>query len=86
MQKRVFKRTILALLIVNSSVTAANAVRLCKDVPLRGKPACPVGASPVCVGPVHCLTSQFPAISYQACEAWTCKVPAESSKAATPKQ
>ena len=75
-----------ALLAIGASTTAAGAMRLCKDVAARGKPNCSAGMAAVCTAPVHCLTSQFPAVGYRLCEAWACKTVADPPKDEPPKQ
>ena len=71
-----------------ASLVDAVAMPLCKDVPARGKPSCPANESAVCATNVRCLTSQFPAVTYNLCERWICQSasPPAKTTSQTPRQ
>ena len=77
-------RGLLALLPLAALVTGAGASPLCKDVAVRGKPPCPPETTAVCTTRTYCLTSQFPVVGYQVCEAWVCKPIPDAAAKGTP--
>jgi hypothetical protein len=74
---------VLLMLGVGSPVSMAG--RSCLDVNAKGKPLCPAGTQAVCVAQVQCLTTKFPAVSTQLCEAWVCEAARPTAPVATPK-
>jgi hypothetical protein len=78
-------RFVLVLVLMSAGSPAAMALKSCLDVAAKGKPLCPAGAQAVCVAQVGCLTTKFPAVSTQLCEAWLCQAAGPVGPAATKK-
>jgi len=77
-------RPVAGLLALLMTTLQAGASPLCKDLSVRGKPVCPAETTAVCTIRTYCLTSQFPVIGSQVCEAWVCKPIAEGQPKSEP--